>query len=78
LRIWDWQCRTCGVVHDRNVNAAQNIARVGLGQMDKVGREPPEPKTLVEWVWPTMKPEAQALLTWVAHLGTLTQRKPRL
>jgi hypothetical protein len=55
------QCPVCGAIHDRDVNAAQNIARVGLKQMEKVGREPPEPKRPVEWVWPTRKPEAQAL-----------------
>ena len=48
LRIREWQCLVCGAVHDRDVNAAQNIARVGLKQMEKVGREPPEPKTPVE------------------------------
>jgi hypothetical protein len=41
---------------------------LGVG---KVGREPPEPKTPVEWVWPTRKPEAQALLTWIAHQPVL-------
>jgi putative transposase len=61
LRVRQWQCPNCGVVHARDGNAAQNIARVGLKQMEKVGREPPEPKRPVEWVWPTRKPEAQAL-----------------
>ena len=61
LSVREWQCPVCAVVHDRDVNAAQNIARVGLGQIDKVGREPPQPITPVEWVRPTMKPEAQAL-----------------
>jgi putative transposase len=61
LRVRKWQCPACGAVHDRDVNAAQNIARVGLKQMEKVGREPPEPKTPVEWVWPPRKPKAQAL-----------------
>ncbi|MGD9091770.1 MAG: zinc ribbon domain-containing protein [Anaerolineales bacterium] len=48
LRIREGQCPACGAVHDRDVNAARNIARVGLGQMEMVGREPPEPKTPVE------------------------------
>jgi putative transposase len=61
LRVREWQCPVCGAVHEWDVNAAQNIARVELKQMEKVGREPPEPITPVEWVWPTRKPEAQAL-----------------
>ncbi|MGD9091230.1 MAG: zinc ribbon domain-containing protein [Anaerolineales bacterium] len=48
LRIRKWQCPLCGAVHDWDVNAAQIIARIGLGQMEKVGREPPEPKMPVE------------------------------
>ncbi len=30
LRIRDWTCDECGAVHDRDVNAARNILRVGL------------------------------------------------
>jgi len=30
LRIRDWTCEDCGAVHDRDVNAARNILRVGL------------------------------------------------
>ncbi|MGD9093435.1 MAG: zinc ribbon domain-containing protein, partial [Anaerolineales bacterium] len=41
LRIREWQCPACGAVHDRDMNATRNIVRVGLGQMEKVGREPP-------------------------------------
>jgi putative transposase len=47
LRVRQWQGPVCGAVHDLDMNAAQNIARVGLKQIDKVGRETPEPKTPV-------------------------------
>jgi IS605 OrfB family transposase len=30
LRIRDWICDDCGAVHDRDVNAARNILRIGL------------------------------------------------
>lgn len=30
LGIRDWECSECGAVHDRDVNAARNILRVGL------------------------------------------------
>ena len=30
LRIRDWTCSNCGSVHDRDVNAARNILRIGL------------------------------------------------
>jgi putative transposase len=29
LRIREWRCADCGRVHDRDVNAARNILRIG-------------------------------------------------
>ncbi|WP_236994749.1 transposase [Granulosicoccus antarcticus] len=31
LSVRDWQCVECGVQHDRDVNAARNILRLGAG-----------------------------------------------
>jgi len=29
LNVREWTCNECGTVHDRNVNAAENLRRVG-------------------------------------------------
>jgi hypothetical protein len=42
LHVRQWQCPVCSVVHDRDVNAAQNIVRVGIEYIKVAGREPPE------------------------------------
>ena len=34
LGIRQWTCRSCGAVHDRDVNAARNIARRGLASLE--------------------------------------------
>jgi len=40
LSVREWTCPVCGAHHDRDVNAAKNLARYGL--MLSVGREPSE------------------------------------
>ncbi|WP_232090491.1 RNA-guided endonuclease InsQ/TnpB family protein [Billgrantia diversa] len=32
LRVRDWECAECGVLHDRDVNAARNILSLGAGR----------------------------------------------
>jgi hypothetical protein len=45
----------------RDVNAAQNIVRVGIAQRKEAGRELPELQTTVSWIQLTKKSEANAL-----------------
>ncbi|WP_371399737.1 MULTISPECIES: zinc ribbon domain-containing protein [Chromohalobacter] len=30
--VRDWECAECGVLHDRDVNAARNILSLGAGR----------------------------------------------
>jgi putative transposase len=56
LRIRDWTCDDCGAVHDRDVNAARNILRLGLRRLLKE---------------PTLESrglEAPAFSGWSSHL----------
>ncbi|HEX8008384.1 MAG TPA: RNA-guided endonuclease TnpB family protein [Trebonia sp.] len=36
LHVRAWQCKSCGIVHDRDVNAARNIAALGRREAENV------------------------------------------
>ena len=40
LRVRKWTCPTCGMVHDRDINAAKNILRKGIEILTKDGTHP--------------------------------------
>ena len=40
LRVRKWTCPTCGIVHDRDINAAKNILRKGIEMLTKDGTHP--------------------------------------
>ncbi len=40
LGVRSWECRECGVVHDRDVNAARNILKVGVRSRAYPGSPP--------------------------------------
>ena len=37
LSVRSWECPECGAIHDRDVNAARNIAREGARILDDEG-----------------------------------------
>ena len=40
LRVRKWTCPNCGIVHDRDINAAKNILRKGIEILTKDGTHP--------------------------------------
>jgi putative transposase len=40
LGVRSWECRECGVIHDRDVNAARNILKVGVRSRAYPGSPP--------------------------------------